>query len=260
MRQKAQEMYEGTLDFYLLQGKVKGLQHKSYSILALLILGTRILLLSIGVFVYLISVHLYLSISEGAAFNVGPILALFLLLTKFIIFMADSNNLRMLVCWPQRKLLVSVRDNSWFSAPVLMPEVEAAPGSRHSPRHQHWPHADEDQVIDRNQVTQQVSNSNKSTPPLNIVAALSCCNLLGRWSPGMCWAWWGVRTQGILTLTGALSIIVSIWAWDDHNDTRNHSNITTYTIFSIHIGQKCMYYVDIRSNLNRGIIVIKCVK
>ena len=37
MRQKAQEMYEGTLDFYLLQGKVKGLQHKSYSILALLI-------------------------------------------------------------------------------------------------------------------------------------------------------------------------------------------------------------------------------
>ena len=105
-------MYEETLDFYLLQDKVKGLQHKSYSILALLILGTRILLLSIGVFVYLISVHLYLSISEGAAFNVGPILALFLLLTKFIIFMADSNNLRMLVCWPQRKLLVSVWDNS----------------------------------------------------------------------------------------------------------------------------------------------------
>ena len=38
IRQKAQEMYEETLDFYLLQDKVKGLQQvKLYSILALLI-------------------------------------------------------------------------------------------------------------------------------------------------------------------------------------------------------------------------------
>ena len=106
--------------------------------------------------------------------------------------MADSNNLRM----HQRKLLVSVRDNSWFSAPVLMPWVEAAPGSRHSPRHQHWPHADEDQVIDRNQVTQQVSHKSMTasseyrgcTELLQLVRKMISRNVLSL-----------VRTQGILT-------------------------------------------------------------
>ena len=77
MRQKAQEMYEETLDFYLLQDKVKGLQHKSYSILALLIELWGQEYYSFCVSAYL-SICASLSISEGAASNVGPILALFL--------------------------------------------------------------------------------------------------------------------------------------------------------------------------------------
>ena len=75
MRQKAKEMYEGTLDFYLLQGKVKGLQ--SYSILALLIELWGQEYYSFCVSAYL-SICASLSISEEAASNVGPILALFL--------------------------------------------------------------------------------------------------------------------------------------------------------------------------------------